>query len=226
MRILIIEDEPDMCSALTRGLSKCGYVVDFTHDGAEGLEMLTLMSYDLVLLDLNLPGMDGMDILRRLRQSDLETRVLIASARGDISERIAGLDGGANDFLVKPFDFGELLARIRGLLRRSFTQEKSVIEFSSLRFDSAARTVLTRDGEAVALSPKELAILECLLLRRGVPTTMEQLIERVWQEEDSLFSNSVKVHVSTLRKKLSAYCGSDIIVWIKNAGYMIREEQG
>lgn len=223
MKLLVIEDEADLCAALAKGLRKCGYLVDTSNDGLEGLEMAHINSYDLIVLDLNLPGIDGMDILTELRRDDLETRVLILSARTGIEQRIRGLDSGANDYLVKPFDFGELAARVRSLLRRSFSQENSVVEFFGMSFDTITRSVHTGDGETVALSPKELAILEYLLLRRGRPVCMEELIEHVWEDDSSLFSNAVKVHVSTLRKKLSAHCEGEIIRWVRGVGYVIGE---
>jgi len=223
MRILVIEDELDLLNALLKGLKKSGYLVDSTADGAEGLALTYVNAYDLIVLDLNLPGMGGLDILAEIRKTDLETRVLILSARTNFSDRILGLDSGANDYLVKPFDFGEFSARVRSLLRRSFSQENSVISFNGFSFDTVARTLTAKDGIILPLSPKEVAILEYLLLKRGRPVGMEELIEHIWQDDDNLFSNAVKVHVSTLRKKLSAYCRGDIIRWVRTSGYIIEE---
>lgn len=224
MRLLVIEDELDLLNALAKGLRSSGYLVDTASDGTEGLYQTTLCRYDLIILDLNLPGMDGLDILKELRRTDLETRVLILSARSDISQRIEGLDGGANDYLVKPFDFGELAARVRSLLRRSFSQENSLIRFGGFCFDTIARSVSTEGGALLALSPKELSILEYLLLRRGRPVSMEELIEHVWEEDVSLFSNAVKVHVSTLRKKLAQHGSGDSIKWVRGAGYVMETD--
>lgn len=223
MRILVIEDEIDLLNALVKGLRKSGYLVDSTSDGAEGMELAEINAYDLIVLDLNLPGMDGLDILKEIRKTDLETRVLILSARTNFSDRILGLDSGANDYLVKPFDFGELSARVCSLLRRSFSQENSTISFNNFSFDTVTRSLTAANGKQIPLAPKEVAILEYLLLNRGRPVGMEELIGHIWDDDDTLFSNAVKVHVSTLRKKLAAYCDGDIIRWVRTAGYVIEE---
>ena len=226
MRLLVIEDEDDLCHALKKGLQKSGYVVDTAKDGESGLELSQLGAYDLIILDLNLPELDGIELLRQLRRRDKKTPVLILSARTAVDQRILGLDEGANDYLVKPFDFGELSARVRSLLRRKFHQESTRIAFHGFVFDTVSRSVTIEEGEeSLVLSPKELSILEYLLLQRGTPTTMEQLISHVWQEDDSLFSNAAKVHVSTLRKKLATHCTREIITWVRGAGYIIREEE-
>jgi len=224
MRLLIIEDELDLLNALSKGLKKSGYLVDAASDGVEGLALAQISSYDLIILDLNLPGLDGLEILSAIRSKDFETRVLILSARTEISQRILGLDSGANDYLAKPFDFGELSARVRSLLRRSFRQENSMISFHGFCYDTIKRTLSASNGKTVNLSPKEISILEYLLLHRDTPVSMEQLVEHVWEGDESLFSNACKVHISTLRKKLSAYCGYDIIRWMRSSGYMIEEE--
>ena len=226
MRLLVIEDEDDLCRALEKGLQKSGYIVDTAADGECGLELSQLSTYDLIILDLNLPKLDGIGLLQQLRKADKQTPVLILSARTAVQQRILGLDEGANDYLVKPFDFGELSARVRSLLRRKFHQESTRIAFHGFIFDTVSRTVTFAGEESpLVLSPKELAILEYLLLRRGKPTTMEQLIGHVWQEDDSLFSNAAKVHVSTLRKKLAVHNPGEIITWMRSAGYIIREEE-
>ncbi len=221
MKLLIIEDEEDLLSALKAGFEKKGYVVDAAADGADGCELAFINDYDLILLDLNLPGMDGLQILKKIRKNDLRQKVLILSARSDYSQRIEGLDLGANDYLIKPFDFGELEARVRSLLRRSFTQNNVVLNFGCFSLDTCARLLYADADERVELTPKEYAILEYLLLNRGKAVSAEELIEHVWLSDVSLFSNAIKVHMSTLRKKLSAYTDQEVITNLRGAGYCI-----
>ncbi len=223
MRLLIIEDEPDLRSALCAGLTKKGYITDAAADGNEGYELALVNNYDLILLDLNLPGMDGLTLLKKIREKDLLQKVLILSARSAYEQRIEGLDLGANDYLVKPFDFGELEARVRSLLRRSFTQYNTVIHFDRFRLDTRVRLVYTDDNEVVNLTPKEFSILEYLLLNRGNVVSAGELIEHVWASDDSLFSNSIKVHMSALRKKLAAYSSNEIIINMRGSGYRIKK---
>lgn len=158
MKILLIEDEEDLIEALAHGLKKNGYVVDMATDGRDGLELSYINDYDLIILDLNLPSMDGLDILTEIRKRDQECKILILSARSDYSQRIEGLDKGANDYLVKPFDFGELLARTRALLRRTFIQQNTQLKHGDLIIDTAKRCVMYHQ-QPVELSPKEFALL-------------------------------------------------------------------
>lgn len=225
MKLLIIEDEADLRNALCKGLTKKGYLVDAAADGNEGYELAFVNQYDLILLDLNLPGMDGLTLLQKIRESDLRQKVLILSARSAYEQRIKGLDLGANDYLVKPFDFGELEARVRSLLRREFTQHNTIIPFDRFRLDTHARLVYTDKDEALSLTPKEFSILEYLLLNRGRVISPEELIEHVWGSEDSFFSNAVKVHMSGLRKKLGAFSDQEIIINTRGAGYCIRQQK-
>lgn len=223
MRLLIIEDEEDILNALDYGFRKLGYVVDTASDGEEGLELVYINNYDLVILDLNLPSIDGLDILSRIRKDNEEIKILILSARSEYIDRIKGLDMGANDYLVKPFDFGELVARVRALLRRSFTQSTSKIKCGNMIIDTSARAVYSDKNERLDLAPKEFAIFEYLIANKGRAVSTEELIEHIWGEDASMFSNSIKVHVSNLRKKLSEYSESDIISNIRGAGYIINE---
>jgi len=224
MRLLVIEDEEDLLDTLLYGLQKKGFVADGADDGNEGLLMAQSGGYDLIVLDLNLPGMDGMDILREIRREDKDQKILILSARTDIAQRIAGLDGGANDYLVKPFDFGELVARIRNLLRRRFVQEDTVIGNGRLTVDMARHTVYAPDGGRIRLATKEYMILEYLLLNRGRAVPAEELIEHVWKDDNGMFSNSIKVHISQLRKKLRPFTGGGYISTVRGAGYLIEKE--
>nr|WP_307757183.1 response regulator [uncultured Christensenella sp.] len=223
MKLLIIEDEEDLANALAAGFRKKDYVVDIATDGPDGLELAFINNYDLIILDLNLPGMDGLEILEKVREYDLKQKVLILSARSDYGQRIEGLDLGANDYLVKPFDFGELEARVRFLLRRSFTQNNVVLSFDRFRLDTCAHRLSTDADEPVDLTPKEYAILEYLLLNRGKAISAEELIEHIWASDNDLFSNAIKVHISALRKKLAAHTDKELITNLRGAGYCIRK---
>ena len=221
MKLLIIEDEADLRNALCKGFTKKGYLADTAADGNEGYELAFVNKYDLILLDLNLPGMDGLTLLQKIRENDLRQKVLILSARSAYEQRIEGLDLGANDYLVKPFDFGELEARVRSLLRRDFTQHNTVIPFGCFRMDTQARLVFTDKDEEVCLTPKEFSILEYLLLNKGRAVSPEELIEHVWDSSVDSFSGSIRVHMSSLRKKLKAGLGYDPIVNKIGEGYKI-----
>ena len=194
--------------------------VDACYDGDSALDWLLAEKYDLILLDLNLPGRDGMELLRALRERDRETRVLILSARSRISDKVEGLDCGANDYLVKPFHLEELEARVRGLTRRSFVQHDAVLRCGELSFDTVKRTAQAK-GENVALTRKENGILEYLLLNQGRPVSQEELMEHVWDGSVDSFSNSIRVHISSLRKKLKAALGYDPIVNRIGEGYLM-----
>ena len=222
MKLLIIEDEEDILIALEIGLKKQGYVIDTSTDGEEGLELALINKYDLIVLDLNLPSMDGLEILEKIREVDEECKILILSARSDYSQRIIGLDKGANDYLIKPFDFGELVARIRALLRRSFVQKSAKIQYKNIIVDTASRTVYTNNNEKIELTPKEFSIFAYLIINKGRTVSAEELIESIWSEDASMFSNSIKVHVSSLRKKLNIFCNEEIIFNIRGAGYIIK----
>jgi len=222
VRLLIIEDEPDMLRALIRGFEKKGYAVDGASDGEEGLELALFGGYDVIVLDLNLPGMDGLDILKEIRSADAEQRIIIVSARAAFQHRIAGLDLGANDYLIKPFDFGELEARVRSLLRRCFIQNDIVLECGGISIDTREHRVYGENNETICLTSKEYMILQYLALHRGFPVSAEELIEHIWGDDEGLFSNAVKVHISQLRKKLGVYAKDEIIETIRGSGYLIR----
>lgn len=222
MKLLIIEDEEDLVDALALGFKKLGYAVDIAVDGRKGLEMIFINEYDLVILDLNLPSMDGIDILKEIRKTDDEQKILILSARSEYGDRINGLDIGANDYLVKPFDFGELVARVRSLLRRRFIQKAVNLKYENIIIDTASRCVYNNEHKNIDLSPKEFGILEYLMINKGRTVSAEELIEHVWQGDNDMFSNVIKVHISTLRKKLNEYCENEIISNVRGAGYIIR----
>ena len=220
MRLLVIEDERDLCEDIAKKLRLSGYEVDTCVDGEAALELLAVEKYDLVLLDLNLPKVDGMTVLRTLREHDQETGVLILSARSEISDKVDGLDAGANDYLSKPFHLEELEARVRSLTRRRFVQQDVCLRCGGLRFDTRSRTA-TAAGQTLSLTRKESGILEYLLLNRGRPVSQEELIEHVWDSSVDSFSNSIRVHISMLRKKLRAALGYDPIRNKIGQGYEI-----
>ena len=224
MRLLVIEDERALCETIVRSLRRLAYSVDYCYDGNRAMELLGEERYDLVLLDLNLPGADGMTVLKTLRQIDRETRVLILSARSEVADKVAGLDAGANDYLAKPFHLEELEARIRSLTLRQFTQNDVVLTCGGVTFDTKARTAAAA-GQPLALTRKETGILEYLLLHRGRPVSQEELIDHVWDNSVDNFSNSIRVHISALRKKLRTALGYDPIRNRIGEGYIIEEEQ-
>ena len=189
MRLLVVEDERALCESIAKGLRLDGYEVDTVFDGEEAMDIISTDSYDLIILDLNLPGMDGLDILKNMRASDNETNVLILSARGGLNDKIEGLDSGANDYLCKPFHFEELEARVRSLTRRRTVQNNIVLECGEISLNTKTRTAFAK-GEEIALTRKELAILEYLILHQGRPVSQEELIEHVWDGSVDSFSNS------------------------------------
>ena len=224
MHLLVIEDERTLCETIVRSLRRLAYSVDYCYDGEKALELLGVERYDLVLLDLNLPKKDGMTVLRTLRQTDRETRVLILSARSEVEDKVEGLDAGANDYLAKPFHLAELEARIRSLTQRQFIQPDVCLSFGTLRFDTRSRTA-TVNEQAIPLTKKEGGILEYLLLNQGHPVSQEELIDHVWDNSVDGFSNAIRVHISALRKKLRAVLGYDPIRNRIGEGYLMGGEE-
>lgn len=220
MRILVVEDEIDLLEAIAEGLRIDGYAVDTSDNGEEGLELALINEYDLIILDLNLPGMDGIDILKHIRENNKLIKILILTARSSIEDRVTGLDLGANDYLVKPFHFDELEARIRCLLRIKFIQEDNIINNGNLKIDIKSRKAYISD-EFVKLTKKEFAILEYLMKHKNTVVSQEELIEHVWDNSVDMFSNSVRVHINSLRKKLKQYMDKDIINNVVGEGYII-----
>ena len=220
MRLLVVEDERALCESIAKGLRLDGYEVDTVFDGEEAMDIISTDSYDLIILDLNLPGIDGLDILKNMRASDNETNVLILSARGGLNDKIEGLDSGANDYLCKPFHFEELEARVRSLTRRRTVQNNIVLECGEISLNTKTRTAFAK-GKEIALTRKELAILEYLILHQGRPVSQEELIEHVWDSSVDSFSNSIRVHISALRKKIRTALGYDPITNRVGQGYVI-----
>ena len=220
MHLLVIEDERALGETIVRSLRRLAYSVDYCYDGEKALALLGVERYDLVLLDLNLPKKDGMTVLRTLRQTDRETRVLILSARSEVEDKVQGLDAGANDYLAKPFHLAELEARIRSLTRRRFVQEDTVLSCGGISFDTVSRTA-TAGGRVLDLPRKEAGLLEYLLLHQGRVVSAEELMEHLWDGSVNSFSNAVRVHISALRKKLRSVLGYDPIQNKVGQGYTL-----
>lgn len=224
MRILLVEDEKMLSDMIAKGLRNTGYAVDTAYDGEDALLQYEVNDYDLIILDLNLPKVDGLDVLRKIRETDSEIKILILSARTKIGDRILGLDEGANDYLIKPFDFGELAARIRGLLRRKFVQAPPILDLNDLRVDTKAKKVMIADT-VIVLTRKEYGILEYLLLHKNRVISAEELTEHVWDSEFDPFSNTFRYHIHSLKKKLSMVSGTEYIKTVYGQGYIMEETQ-
>lgn len=222
MHILIIEDEEQLCRSVAEGLRIDGYETDMCFDGNKGFELCTTENYDLILLDLNLPGMDGLKLLEQFRQHNDSTPVLILSARGQIEDKVEGLDLGANDYLTKPFHFQELEARIRSLTRRKFIQKDICLNYGNLAFDTKTRGASV-NNVPLSLTRKESSLLEYFLLHPGRVISPEELIEHIWDGSVNTFSNSIRVHISSLRKKLRTSLGYDPIQNKVGQGYILEE---
>jgi two-component system OmpR family response regulator len=220
MRILLVEDEVKMSRALRRGLEHEGHAVDVTADGNDGLSKALEYDYDAVVLDVMLPGRDGFSICRELRAGGKWSPVLMLTARDAVEDRIRGLDAGADDYLVKPFAFGELLARLRALVRRGPSERPPVISVGDVELDPAAHTV-TRSGTAVDLSAREFALLEFLMRHPGEVLSRARILEQVWDYSYSGFSNVVDVYVAYLRRKLERPFGRPLIRTVRGVGYAL-----
>src|SRR5688572_18593301 len=215
MRILIVEDEPDLLTSLAKAIREEGNAVDTAEDGQEGLYKAESWEYDAIILDIMLPKMDGWQLLAKLRRTK-KTPVLMLTARDAARDRVRDLDGGADDYVIKPFDLAELTARLRALIRRAAGQSRNLIEIGQVTIDTAARTV-SRDGTLVTLTAREYSLLEFLALHRNEVVTRTVLYEHLFDEADSTLSNLLDVHVSNLRKKL----GPELITTRRGHGYCI-----
>ena len=215
MRLLLIEDEPDLLSGLTRALRRAGYSVDAAEDGEDGLFKALEIDYDAIILDVMLPRLDGWGVLARLREKK-STPVMMLTARDATKDRVRGFDTGADDYLVKPFELDELLARLRALIRRSAGRSTPAIEIGAVKIDTASRTV-TLGGEPVALTSREYAVLEYLALHRGKLVTRTTLYEHLYDESGDTLSNMMDVLIYNLRTKL----GRDLITTRRGHGYCI-----
>jgi two-component system, OmpR family, response regulator len=225
MRILVVEDELKMASLLRRGLTEEGHAVDVARTGDDALWMAGAVEYDAIVLDLMLPGVDGIEVCRRVRESGVWAPVLVLTARDAVDDRVAGLDAGADDYLAKPFSFAELLARLRALVRRGGVERPAVLEVDDLRLDPATRQVW-RGPTEITLSAKEFALLETFMRRPGQVLSRYQLLEHAWDYGYENRSNVVDVYVRYLRDKVDRPFGRDSLETVRGAGYRLRKEDG
>src|SRR3990170_1648193 len=223
MRILIVEDEKDLAAIIKQGLEEEGYVVDVAHDGEEGLYMAESYPIDVMVLDVMLPLMDGLKVLSNLRKKGVQTPVILLTARDALLDKIKGLDTGADDYLTKPFVFGELLARVRSLLRRKATVKEAVIRIADLEINTADHEV-KRGNRIVPLSAREYVILEYLAYRKGNVISRTEITEHIYDEEFDLDSNVVDVYINYLRNKIDKGFRRKLIHTVRGAGYMLKEE--
>src|SRR4249920_2299657 len=227
MRILVVEDELDLAGAVAAGLRREGYAVDVAGDGRAALERLDVNAYDMVCLDLNLPDVDGLDICRHVVSAETEQegapRILVLSARDHVEDRIAGLDHGADDYLVKPFALGELTARVRALLRRETNGSGAVVRWGEIELD-AARHRVTVGGRPVELTVKEFALLRFFLIHPDEVHSAERLLEHVWDEHADPFTNTVRVTISNLRRKLAESADRQPIETVTGRGYRLVQQ--
>ncbi len=224
MRILVVEDFSPLRSSIARGLREAGFAVDEVADGTQGLAFAETGAYDAIVLDVMLPGMDGLTILERLREQRCPSRLLILTARDAVRDRVAALDNGADDYLVKPFAFAELLARVRALLRRRYEQTSPCVRIGDLEIDTVARSV-RRKGRVIELTAREYGILEVLAARPGSVITREEIEERVYDFASEHSSNVVDVYVGYLRRKLEDGGATRVIHTRRGMGYVLAEHE-
>lgn len=222
MRILLVEDEKSLAEILKKGLEEEGYAVDLAYDGEEGLFMAENQPSDLIILDIMLPIVDGMTILRKIRKAGIKTPVLMLTAKDTVMDKVSGLDSGADDYLTKPFSFEELLARIRALLRRRSDIKASTIEVDDLLINMANHEVM-RGGKSIILSPKEYALLEYMALNKNKVLSRTELIEHIYDENSDFDSNVIDVFINRLRNKIDREFYKKLIHTVRGAGYILRE---
>jgi two-component system, OmpR family, response regulator len=222
-RLLLVEDDRKLVRALVRGLEREGYAVDAAHTGEEALSQASAHDYDAVVLDVMLPGVDGFSVCEELRRRPRWVPVLMLTARADVADRIRGLDAGADDYLVKPFDFGELLARLRALVRRGPSEPYAEPQAGDLAFDPATRTV-SRAGRDVELTGREFEVLELLARHAGQVVSRQQLLDEIWADDYDGSANVVDVYVGYLRKKLEDPAGPRLIRTVRGLGFVLEPE--
>jgi DNA-binding response OmpR family regulator len=226
LRILLVDDERDICEQLGRVLTEQRYNVDTAGDGEEALDRIFDQPYDLIVLDIMLPKRDGLSLLKEVRRSGIRTPVLMLTARGEIDDKIRGLDEGADDYLAKPFSVAELLARVRALLRRASEHAVPILKARDIQLNTVARQVVSSSTGSIQLTPKEFSILEFLLYNKNRAVSRFSLAEHVWGEDFDPFtmSNYIDVHVMNLRRKIGDFNGS-LIRTIRGVGYIIQEAE-
>lgn len=221
MKLLIVEDETNLREILVKYLTKHGYVVDEAEDGAEGLELATINEYDCVLLDLNLPEIDGVEVAKKLRLGKNFVPIIMLTARSQIYDKLDGFENGADDYITKPFELKELLARIKAVIKRSSKNKNNKLFFGEFEVFTERNLLLSQDKIEIELSNKEMGILEYLLRNNGKAVSAEELLEHVWDREVDIFTSTVKTHIKTLRKKIDP--DKKYIKTIKGKGYVISE---
>ncbi len=221
MRLLVVEDEPKVASFLKRGLEAENYAVDVAYDGEDGLYLATSHDYDLILLDILLPKLSGLDVLAKLRERGIGVPVIMLTARGALQDRVRGLDLGADDYLVKPFAFEELLARVRALLRRRSASASPILKVGPIELDPATRKVTVK-GKEVDFTPKEFALLEYLMRNEGVVCTRAMIAQHVWDINFDTYTNLIEVFINHLRKKLQPHGCDGLIQTVRGVGYVLK----
>ncbi len=224
MRLLVVEDEHRIASSIKKGLEMEKYAVDLAYDGRDGLDLALTEDYDCIVLDLMLPGVDGLSLCRQLRQNNIHTPIIILTAKGQTQDKIKGLDAGADDYLTKPFSFEELTARIRALVRRPSSTISSVIKVGDLEMDTLSYQV-KKHGRPLALSGKEYSLLEYLMRNAGRVVSKEQIISHVWNYDSDILPNTVEVYIKKLRQKIfsSAKKEGPVIITVRGFGYKIEK---
>lgn len=222
MRLLVVEDDPRLASLIARGLREQTYAVDVTGNGKDAIVQAAVNSYDAIILDVMLPGTDGFAVLRELRARGMRTPVMMLTARDAVADRIAGLDEGADDYLTKPFDFGELLARLRALLRRPESLQPAVLRIGDLEIDVQAHAV-SRAGVPIALTAKEFALLELLARHARTVVSRADIVAHVWDDNHDPFTNAVEVYVNRLRGKIDKAPWTPLLHTRRGAGYLLSD---
>ena len=220
MKVLVIEDDPLISEVIKAGLEQSYFKVDTAFDGLSGYEMAIDHPYSVIVLDLMLPKMDGIAVCQRLREQKIDTPIIMLTARDAVTDRVKGLESGADDYLPKPFDFRELLARVRAVQRRTNVNKTQVIKVADLVLDTTARRV-TRNGREIVLTPREFSLLEALAAHEGQVLSREVIQERVWLD-DSSYSNTVDAHIKSLRKKVDSEFPTKLIQTVFGVGYTLR----
>jgi heavy metal response regulator len=223
VRILVVEDEKKVASFIKKGLEEEGYAVDIAPNGEEGLAMSLAQVHDLIILDIRLPKLDGLQVLKALRQEKVMTAVLLLTVRATIEDKVLGLDAGADDYLTKPFAFQELLARVRALLRRRAAADPTVLQVADLRLDPARRTV-SRGAERIDLSPREFALLDYLMRHPGRVLTRTMIAEHVWDYDFDTSTNVIDVYINYLRKKIDTGREPKLLHTMRGVGYVLNPE--